>query len=112
MIDVTRDPRWGRIAESLGEDPYLTSVLGVAMIKGFQGSDMSAPDRVAACAKHFAAYGLTESGRDYNVVFTSEQRLRDYVLPPFEAAAKAGVATFMAGFNELNGFLYQEAHSC
>lgn len=103
MIDVTRDPRWGRIAESLGEDPYLTSVLGVAMIKGFQGSDMSAPDRVAACAKHFAAYGLTESGRDYNVVFTSEQRLRDYVLPPFEAAAKAGVATFMAGFNELNG---------
>lgn len=103
MIDVTHDPRWGRIAESLGEDALLTSRLGVAMIKGFQGEDMSAKDKVAACAKHFAAYGLTEGGRDYNSAFVSEQRLRDWILPPFEAAAEAGVATFMAGFNELNG---------
>lgn len=103
MIDVTRDPRWGRIAESLGEDALLTSRLGVAMVKGFQGDDMSDEDRVGACAKHFAAYGLVESGRDYNSVFVSEERLRDWVLPPFKAAAEAGVATFMAGFNELNG---------
>lgn len=103
MIDVTRDPRWGRVAESLGEDALLTSVLGAAMIRGFQGDDLSQANRMAACAKHFAAYGLTEAGRDYNVVYVSEQKLRDYVLPPFEAAAKAGVATFMAGFNELNG---------
>lgn len=103
MIDVTHEPRWGRIAESLGEDALLTSRLGVAMVQGFQGDDMADADRVAACAKHFAAYGLVESGRDYNSVFVSEERLRDWVLPPFKAVADAGVATFMAGFNELNG---------
>lgn len=103
MIDVTHDPRWGRIAEGYGEDSYLTSVMGVAMIKGLQGSDLADGKHIAACAKHFAGYGLTESGRDYNVANTSEERLRNWILPPFKAAAEAGVATFMAGFNELNG---------
>lgn len=103
MIDITRDPRWGRIAESLGEDPYLTSVLGTAMIKGFQGDDLSADDRLAACAKHFAAYGYSEAGRDYAYVNLNEHELRNIVLRPFEAAAAAGVASFMTGFSDLNG---------
>jgi len=103
MIDVTRDPRWGRIAESCGEDPYLASRFGVAMVEGFQGEDMTQADRVAACAKHFAAYGFTESGRDYNLADMSETKLRNVVLPPFEAVAKAGCATFMCSFNEING---------
>lgn len=103
MIDVTRDPRWGRIAESLGEDPYLTGVLGSAMVKGFQGEDLSQKDSLAACAKHFAGYGYSEAGKDYAYVNISENELRNVVLPPFEAAKKAGVATFMAAFNDLNG---------
>lgn len=103
MIDITRDPRWGRIAESLGEDPYLTSVLGVAMVNGFQGDDLSQPQNVAACAKHFAAYGFSEGGRDYNVADVSEHQLREVILPPFKAVADAGVATFMPSFNEING---------
>jgi beta-glucosidase len=103
MIDVTRDPRWGRIAESLGEDPYLTGVLGSAMVKGFQGEDLSRKDSLAACAKHFAGYGYSEAGKDYAYVNISENELRNVVLPPFEAAKKAGVATFMAAFNDLNG---------
>lgn len=103
MIDVTRDPRWGRIAESLGEDPYLTSVMGVAMIKGFQGDDLSNPNSIAACAKHFAAYGASESGKDYNTTWVPELQLRELYLPPFEAAAKAHAATFMCSFNDING---------
>lgn len=103
MIDITRDPRWGRIAESLGEDPYLTSVLGAAMVKGFQGDDLSADDRLAACAKHFAAYGYSEAGRDYAYVNLNEHELRNIVLRPFKAAAAAGVASFMTGFSDLNG---------
>ncbi|VBB48376.1 Periplasmic beta-glucosidase [uncultured Paludibacter sp.] len=103
MIDVSRDPRWGRIAESLGEDPYLTSVLGSAMIKGFQGDNLSNSNSVAACAKHFAGYGATESGKDYNTTWIPENQLRDTYLPPFQAAAKAGVATFMCSFNDING---------
>ena len=103
MIDITRDPRWGRIAESLGEDPYLTSVLGVAMVNGFQGKDLTDTHKVAACAKHFAAYGFSEGGRDYNVADISEHQLREVVLPPFKAVAEAGVASFMPSFNELNG---------
>lgn len=103
MIDVTHDPRWGRIAESYGEDAYLTSVMGVAMIEGLQGDNLADSTSIAACAKHFAGYGLSESGRDYNVANTSESMLRNWILPPFKAAADAGVATFMAGFNELNG---------
>ncbi len=103
MIDITRDPRWGRIAESLGEDPYLTAELGVAMVKGFQGDDLSKNDRLAACAKHFAAYGYSEAGRDYAYVNLNEHELRNIVLRPFKAVSKAGVATFMTGFSDLNG---------
>lgn len=103
MIDVSRDPRWGRIAESCGEDPYLTSVMGVAMVKGFQGTDLSAPTSIAACAKHFAAYGASESGKDYNTTWIPEVLLRDVYLPPFEAVAGAGAATFMCSFNDING---------
>lgn len=103
MIDISRDPRWGRIAESCGEDPYLTSVMGVAMIKGFQGDDLSQPGSIAACAKHFAAYGASESGKDYNTTWVPELLLREVYLPPFEAAAKSGAATFMCSFNDING---------
>jgi beta-glucosidase len=103
MIDVTRDPRWGRIAESFGEDPYLTSVLGVAAIKGYQGENLSAKNSIAACTKHFAAYGAAEAGRDYNTVTLPENELRDVYLPPFKAATEAGVATIMTAFNEING---------
>lgn len=103
MMDIARDPRWGRIAEGFGEDPYLGSILAAAMVRGFQGDDLAAPDTIAACAKHFAAYGAAEGGRDYNTVNLSENRLRDVYLPPFEAAVKAGVATVMTSFNEING---------
>ena len=103
MIDISRDPRWGRIAESLGEDPYLCSVLGSAMIKGFQGEDLAQPGAIAGCAKHFAGYGASESGRDYMTVNIPENELRNVYLPPFEAAANAGVATFMSAFSDLNG---------
>ena len=103
MIDVTRDPRWGRIAESLGEDPFLHSVLGVAMVKGFQGDRLSDHGSIAACAKHFAGYGASESGRDYNTTNIPENELRNVYLPPFQAAVEAGVATIMASFSDLNG---------
>ncbi|MGY6562614.1 MAG: glycoside hydrolase family 3 N-terminal domain-containing protein [Luteibaculaceae bacterium] len=103
MIDITRDPRWGRIAESLGEDPYLTAKLGVAMVKGFQGKNLTDKTSIAACAKHFAAYGYSEAGKDYAYVNISENELRNVVLPPFKACAEAGVATFMAAFSDLNG---------
>jgi len=103
MIDISRDPRWGRIAESLGEDPYLASVLGVAMLEGFQGGDLAAHGSIAACAKHFAGYGASESGRDYNTTNIPENELRNVYLRPFEAAVDAGVATLMASFSELNG---------
>ncbi len=103
MMDIARDPRWGRIAEGFGEDPYLAALLAAAMVRGFQGDDLSAPDTIAACAKHFAAYGAAEGGRDYDTVNLSEDRLRDVYLPPFEAAVKAGVATVMTSFNEING---------
>jgi len=103
MIDITRDPRWGRIAESLGEDPVLASILGKAMIKGFQGEDLSQPDSIAACAKHYAGYGYSEAGVDYAYVNISENELRNVVLPPFKTAADAGVATFMTAFSDLNG---------
>ncbi len=102
MLDIARDSRWGRIAEGFGEDPLLTSVLGEAMIKGYQGDDLTKPNTMAACAKHFAGYGFSENGKDYNSVWMSESRLRDVVLPPFKAAAKAGAATFMCSFNEIN----------
>jgi len=103
MIDIARDPRWGRIAESLGEDPYLTSVLGAAMVKGFQGDDLSNPTSIAACPKHFVGYGAAEGGRDYNSTFIPERLLRNVYLPPFEAAVKNGAATFMTSFNDNDG---------
>lgn len=103
MIDVSRDPRWGRIAESCGEDPYLTSVMGAAMVKGFQGDDLSSPSSMAACAKHFAAYGASEAGKDYNTTWIPELQLREIYLPPFKAAVEAGSATFMCSFNDING---------
>lgn len=103
MIDISRDPRWGRIAESLGEDPYLCSILATAMVKGFQGDDLSATGSIAACAKHFAGYGASESGRDYNTTNIPENELRNVYLPPFKALANAGIATFMASFSDLNG---------
>ena len=103
MIDVTRDPRWGRIAESCGEDPFLTSKMGVAMIKGFQGHKLSDVTSMAACAKHFAAYGATESGKDYNTTWIPEVLLRDVYLPSFQTASEIGVATFMCSFNDING---------
>ncbi|WP_348798391.1 glycoside hydrolase family 3 N-terminal domain-containing protein [Flavobacterium adhaerens] len=103
MVDIARDARWGRIAESPGEDPLLASRLGEAYIKGFQGSDPSVPGQILACAKHFAAYGAAEGGRDYNTVSMAESLLRNVYLKPFEAAAKAGAATFMTSFNDLNG---------
>ena len=103
MIDISRDPRWGRIAESLGEDPYLCSVLSVAMVEGFQGDSLQKNGSIAACAKHFAGYGAGESGRDYSTTNIPENELRNVYLPPFKAAANAGVATFMSAFSDLNG---------
>jgi beta-glucosidase len=103
MIDISRDPRWGRIAESFGEDPYLTGVLGAAMVKGFQGEDFSRPGNIAACAKHFAGYGASESGRDYNTTNIPENELRNVYLPPFNTAVDAGVATLMTSFSDLDG---------
>jgi beta-glucosidase len=103
MIDVTRDPRWGRIAESLGEDPYLHSVLGAAMVRGFQGDDLADPGSIAACAKHFAGYGASESGRDYNPALIPENELRNVYLRPFHAAVDAGAATLMTSFSEVDG---------
>lgn len=103
MIDVARDPRWGRIAESCGEDPYLNDVMGTAMIKGYQGDSLNDPTAIAACAKHFVAYGAAEGGRDYNSTFIPERVLRNVYLPPFKAAADAGCATFMTSFNDNDG---------
>lgn len=103
MIDVARDPRWGRIAESCGEDPYLNAVMGAAMIKGYQGDSLNDPTAIAACAKHFVAYGAAEGGRDYNSTFIPERVLRNVYLPPFKAAADAGCATFMTSFNDNDG---------
>jgi beta-glucosidase len=103
MVDLARDARWGRVAEGAGEDPYLGSVMAAARVRGFQGADYSAPDRVAACAKHWVAYGAAEAGRDYNTVDLSERTLREVYFPPFKAALDAGVATFMSAFNDVNG---------
>ncbi len=103
MIDISRDARWGRIMEGSGEDPYLTSVVGVAKIKGYQGTDLSDPNTIAATAKHFAGYGLAEAGRDYNTVHLGENELHNTILPPFKAAVDAGVATVMNSFNDIDG---------
>jgi beta-glucosidase len=103
MVDIARDPRWGRIVEGAGEDPYLGSMIGAARVRGFQGKDMSDPESLVACAKHYVAYGAVEGGRDYNTVDISEQLLREVYLPPFHAAVDAGVGTLMSAFNDLNG---------
>jgi len=103
MMDIARDPRWGRIAESLGEDPYLAGELAMAMVRGFQGESLSAPDSIAACAKHYVGYGAAEAGRDYNSTWIPETVLRNIYLEPFRMARESGVATFMSAFNSLNG---------
>ena len=103
MVDVSHEPRWGRISEAAGEDPYLNSVMAAARVKGTQGTDYSARDKVVASAKHFAAYGQPEGGRDYNTTDMSEQRLRNLYLPPFKAAIDAGADTAMCSFNAING---------
>ena len=103
MVDIARDPRWGRVMEGAGEDTYLGSQIAKARVLGFQGEKLGALDRIMACAKHFAAYGASMAGRDYNPVDLSKQQLHEIYLPPFKAAADAGVATFMNSFNTLNG---------
>jgi beta-glucosidase len=103
MVDIARDARWGRIVEGAGEDPYLGSVMAAAQVRGFQGDNLKSPTALLATAKHFAAYGAAEAGRDYNIVSVSERDLWDIYLPPFEAAVRAGVGTLMASFNEING---------
>ena len=103
MIDISRDARWGRIAEGCGEDPYLTSLIGGAMIKGFQGNSLNEPTSILACAKHFVGYGAAEGGRDYNSTHITERELRNIYLPPFEYATKLGAATFMTSFNDNDG---------
>jgi beta-glucosidase len=103
MVDVSRDPRWGRIAESGGEDPLLNAMVARAMVQGFQGADMSQPDRIAACVKHYVGYGAAEGGRDYNTTIIPDIYLHNVYLPPFKEAVKAGAATFMSAFNDING---------
>jgi len=103
MVDIARDPRWGRIAEGAGEDPYLGSVMARALVEGFQGSNLSDQNAIVACPKHYVAYGGAEGGRDYNTVDVSERTLREVYLPPFRAAVKAGAGTIMSAFNDLNG---------
>lgn len=103
MVDIARNPQWGRICEGSGEDTLLGSRFAYARVKGFQGDDVSKDDKIAACAKHFAGYGFGEGGRDYNTVDMSEAKLYNYVLPPFQAAVDAGSKSVMAAFNDVNG---------
>ena len=103
MVDIARDPRWGRIAEGAGEDTYLGSAMARALVEGFQGENLAHPDTIVACPKHYVAYGSAEGGRDYNTVEVSERTLRDVYMPPFKAAVEAGSGTLMSAFNDLNG---------
>ncbi len=103
MLDIARDPRWGRVAEGSGEDPYLDTQMGVAMVKGYQGDDLSDPTAMAACIKHFVGYGAAEGGRDYNTTMIAERSLRNTYFPAFKATADAGAATLMTSFNEIDG---------
>jgi beta-glucosidase len=102
MLDIARDARWGRIVEGAGEDPYLGAAMAAAQVRGFQGTDLADPERVVACAKHFAGYGAADGGRDYDPVYLSEAQLRNVYFPPFQAAVKAGVGTFMSAYMDLN----------
>ena len=103
MVDIARDPRWGRIIESNGEDPYLSSVMARAWVRGYQQGDLSKPDSVAVSVKHYAAYGAAIAGRDYNETDMSEIKLRQVYMEPYRAAVDAGVATVMSSFNSING---------
>ncbi|MBZ5857816.1 beta-glucosidase BglX [Flavihumibacter profundi] len=103
MVDISRDPRWGRVAEGSGEDPYLGSAIAKAMVKGYQGDDLSAKNTIMACVKHYALYGAAEGGRDYNTVDMSRVRMYNEYFPPYKAAVDAGVATVMTSFNEIDG---------
>lgn len=103
MVDISRDARWGRIMESAGEDTYLNTQVGLAKMKGYQGQDLALPTTMAACAKHYAAYGFVEAGKEYNTVNLGENELQNIVLPPFKALAEEGIATFMNAFNDLDG---------
>ncbi|MCX2481387.1 beta-glucosidase BglX [Pedobacter sp. MC2016-15] len=103
MVDISRDPRWGRIAEGSGEDPYLGSLIGVAMVQGYQTNSLSNKDAILACIKHFALYGAAEAGRDYNTTDMSLIKMYNEYLPPYKAAVDAGAASVMASFNEING---------
>ena len=103
MVDIARDPRWGRITEGAGEDPFLGAAFARARVRGFQGNDYGAPDKILACAKHWVAYGDAEGGRDYNTTDLSENTLREIYFPPFKAAVDAGVGTLMSSFNAING---------
>ncbi|OGU68459.1 MAG: glycosyl hydrolase [Stygiobacter sp. GWC2_38_9] len=103
MVDIARDPRWGRIMEGSGEDPYLGSLMAAARVRGYQGKDLSANNTILACVKHYAAYGGAEGGRDYNTVDLSERNLREFYLLPYKAAVEAGAGSLMASFNEIGG---------
>ncbi len=102
MVDIARDARWGRIVEGAGEDPYLGAAMAAAQVRGFQGPEIGTPERLVACAKHFAAYGAAEGGRDYDSVYVPQTRLRNVYFPPFRAAVEAGVGTFMSAYMDLN----------
>lgn len=103
MVDICRDARWGRMSEGNGEDPYLASVLAKAMVEGYQGTDLSAPNTIMACVKHFALYGAVEAGREYNTADMSHNAMFNYYFPPYKAAADAGAGSFMAAFNTVDG---------
>ncbi|CAH0525326.1 glycoside hydrolase family 3 N-terminal domain-containing protein [Vibrio hippocampi] len=103
MLDIVRDPRWGRVIESNGEDPHLTSQMAKAVVRGFQGDDLTQPENILACAKHFVGYGASEGGRDYDTTEISENSLHNVYLPPFKAAIDADVGSLMTGFNDLGG---------
>ena len=103
MVDITRDPRWGRVSEGAGEDPYLGGVVAQSMVAGYQGSNLKKQDKLMACVKHFALYGAAEAGRDYNTVDMSGFRMYNEYLPPFNAAVYAGVESIMTSFNDING---------
>lgn len=103
MVDIARDPRWGRVAEGAGEDPYLGSMIATAMVKGYQGNNLAADSTLMACVKHFALYGAAEGGRDYNTVDMSRIKMYEYYLPPYWAAVKAGTGSVMSSFNEIDG---------
>ena len=103
MLDIARDPRWGRVAEGNGDDPFFGAQMAASLVKGYQGEDMAQPNKLVACAKHYVGYGSAQGGRDYENGEISEPTLRDVYLPPFESAVRAGVGTVMSAFIDLNG---------